>query len=235
MDELELLRRSRPDPAPSPDTTARHRRALADAIEMAADESTYVTTDGTRRGTRIAAIAAALVVVAGIGAGTLTRSGEDTTRVVTAEPVTTSTSTSARSGIVPCGSRLPSAISDGPREHNSDEMDPATVSVRIYACRLERSLPDTLTGPDGHTRQLVTTLRELMDRFGGLEGSVMDEFGRAHPISLAPLADADPDTTAVGLIWSGRRRDAPPVPPDRPMAPPTSLNLDPPWLEPRRP
>ena len=234
MDELELLRRSRPDAAPSPDTIARHRHELADAIEMAADASPYVATDRTRRGSRVASIAAVLVVLAGIGGGTLARSGGDTSRVVTAEPVTTSTSTSTQ-GIVPCGSRLPSAISDGPRAHSPDEMDPTTLSVRIYACRLERSLPETLTSADGHTRELVTTLRELMERFGGLEGSVVDEFGRAHPISLAPLAGADPDTTAVGLIWSGRRRDAPPVPPDQPIAPPTSLSLDPPWLEPRRP
>ena len=81
---------------------------------------------------------------------------------------------------------------------------------------------------------MVTTLRERTDRFGGPEGSVLDQFGQAHPISLAPLAGADPDTTAVGLAWSGRRLDAPAVPPGLPQPPPTSLGLLPPWLEPGR-
>ena len=81
---------------------------------------------------------------------------------------------------------------------------------------------------------MVTTLRERTDRFGGPEGSVLDRSDQAHPISLAPLAGADPDTTAVGLAWSGRRLDAPAVPPGLPQPPPTSLGLLPPWLEPGR-
>jgi hypothetical protein len=81
---------------------------------------------------------------------------------------------------------------------------------------------------------MVTTLRELTERFGGLEGHVLDEFGRAHPVSLAPLAGADPDTTVLGLVWSGRPRDAPPIPPGRPQAPPTPQNFDPPWVDPPR-
>ena len=234
MDDLELLRSARPDPAPSPETTARHRRQLERAMESVAHESRYGPTDRPQRAVRITVVAAAAVLVASFGAGMVRRSREDTSRMVAAAPVTTTASPAASDGIVPCGSRLPSAIPDGPREHNQEELDPATLTVRIYACRVDRNLPETLTRADGHTRELVTTLRELMERFGGLEGSVIDEFGRAHPISLAPLAGADPDTTAVGLVWSGRRRDAPP-PPDQPPPPPRSMSLDPPWLEPRRP
>lgn len=136
--------------------------------------------------------------------------------------------------IVPCGSHLPAAIPDGPPDHSHEGTDPKSIGVRIYAGRIERSFPQTLTGPGGHTREMVTTLRELTDRFGGLEGSVLDEFGRSHPVSLAPLAGADPDTTAAGLVWSGRRLDAPAIPPGLRQAPTTSLGILPPWLEAER-
>ncbi len=234
MDDLELLSRSRPDIAPSPGTVARHRRALADAIEALGLEP-YPASDHPGRRRRLAAFASAALVLAGAAAAQLSPGDDDSTRVVTASPATQATTTTLAPGtIVPCGSHLPAAIPDGPPDHSHEGMDPESISVRIYACRIERSLPETLTGPDGHTREMVTTLRELTERFGGLEGSALDEFGRPHPISLAPLADADPDTTAVGLVWSARRRDAPPIPPGLPQAPPTSRGILPPWLEPGR-
>ena len=172
----------------------------------------------------------------GVAAAQLSPADDDSTRVVTAPPAAqdATTTTLAPGTIVPCGSHLPAAIPDGRPDHSHEGTDPESISVRIYACRIERSLPEILTSPDGHTREMVTTLRELMDRFGGPEGSVLDEFGRAHPISLAPLAGADPDTTAVGLLWSARRRDAPPIPPGLPQVPPTSSGILPPWLEPGR-
>ncbi len=234
MDDLELLSRSRPDIAPSPGTVARHRRALADAIEALGLEP-YPASDHPGRRRRLAAFASAALVLAGAAAAQLSPGDDDSTRVVTASPATQATTTTLAPGtIVPCGSHLPAAIPDGPPDHSHEGTDPESISVRIYACRIERSLPETLTGPDGHTREMVTTLRELTERFGGLEGSALDEFGRPHPISLAPLADADPDTTAVGLVWSARRRDAPPIPPGLPQAPPTSRGILPPWLEPGR-
>jgi hypothetical protein len=245
VDDLELLSRSRPDVTPSPETVARHRRALADAIGSMASEP-YPAPDQPGRRARFAAFTAAALVVTGVAAALLSPGGDDTTRVVTAPPATQApTSTLSPGTIVPCGSHLPAAITDGPPDHSHDGLDPDSISVRVYACRVERSLPQTLTGPDGQTREMVTTLRELMDRFGGMEGSVLDEFGRPHNISLDPLAGADPDTTAVGLSWSGRRRDAPPptlpglpppspFPPGLPPAPPTSLNILPPWVQPGR-
>lgn len=231
MDDLELLRRSRPDIEPSPGTVARHRRALADAIESGGLESCPAPGHPWRR-RRLAAFAAAALVLAGV-ATQLSPGDEDSTRVVTAPPATAATATTLAPGaIVPCGSHLPAAIPDGPPDHRHEGTDPESISVRIYACRIERSLPETLTGPDGLTREMVTTLRELTERFGGLEGSALDEYGRAHPISLAPLAGADPDTTAVGLAWTARRRDAPPLPPGMAQTPPTSRGILPPWLEP---
>lgn len=231
MDDLELLSRSRPDVEPSPETIARHRRALADAIEPLVPESCAAPEQNGRRVGVVAFIAAALVLV-GVAAALLSPRNDVTTRVVTAPPTAQETTTTlAPSTIVPCGSRLPAAIPDGPPDHSHEGTDPNAISVRIYACRIERSLPETLTGPDGHTREMVTTLRELTDRFGGPEGSVVDEFGRSHPISLAPLAGADPDSTAVGLAWSRRRLDAPAIPPGMPQAPPISLGILPPWLE----
>ena len=233
MDDLELLRRARPDIAPSPGTVARHRRVLADAMGTGGLEPYPAPDpDHPRRRRRLAAFAAAALVLAGVAAQLLP--GDDgSTRVATAPPANQATTTTLAPGaIVPCGSHLPAAIPDGPHDHSHEGIDPDSISVRVYACRIERSLPETLTGPDGHTREMVTTLRELTERFGGLEGSALDEFGRAHPISLAPLADADPDTTAVGLAWSGRRRDAPPIPPGLSQPSPTSRGILPPWLEP---
>ena len=55
---------------------------------------------------------------------------------------------------------------------------------------------------------MVTTLRELMDRFGGLDGTVLDESGRAHPISLAPLAGADTRGPAPGSYQAAGARPA---------------------------
>ena len=231
MDDLELLSRSRPEVAPSPETVARHRRALADAMEPVAPEPD-ASPDQPGRRARLPALTAAAIVLAGIAAVVLSGADDGTTRVVTAPPAAQATTTTlAPDTIVPCGSRLPAAISEGPYDHSHEETDPESISVRIYACRVERPLPETLTRADGHTREMITTLRELMERFGGLEGSVLDEFGRAHPISLGPLAGADPDTTAVGLVWSSRRRDASPIPTGLPQAPPTSLGILPPWLE----
>ena len=233
MDDLELLGRSRLDVAPSPGTVARHRRALADAIETLGLEP-YPAPDHPGRRRRLAPLAAAALVLAGVAAAQLSP-GDDDSRVVTAPPATQATTTTLGPGtIVPCGSHLPAAIPDGAPDHSHEGMDPESISVRIYACRIERTLPETMTGPDGQTREMVTTLRELTARFGGLEGSALDEFGRAHPISLAPLTGADPDTTAVGLAWSGRPRDAPPIPPGLPQASPTSRGILPPWLEPGR-
>jgi hypothetical protein len=233
MDELELLERARPEPAPAPETVARHRRQLAGAMEEV-PAAAVPAPERPRRPARLLPLAGAALVLAGVVAGLLTPGGEDSTQVVVAPPAaqaTSTTPTTARGGIVPCGSGLPVAIPVGPNEHDPGELDPTTVSVRIYACRLDRQLPETLTGPDGRVREMVTTLRELTDRFGGPEGSVLDEFGQAHAISLAPLAGADPDTTVVGLVWSGRRRDAPPPPSGLPQPPPTSLSLLPPWVE----
>jgi hypothetical protein len=232
VDDLELLGRSRLDLAPSPETVTRHRRALADAIEPA-DPEPWLAPEQPRRRSRIAMFAAVAMVLAGIASIVLSRGDEDTTRVVTAPPAAqpTTTTTLAPGTIVPCGSHLPAVIPEGPYDHSHEETDPESISVRIYACRVERSLPETLTGPDGRTREMITTLRELMERFGGLEGSVLDEFGRPHPISLALLAGADPDATAVGLVWAGRRRDAPLPPPGLPQPPSTSRGILPPWLE----
>ena len=233
MDDLELLVRSRLDLAPSPEIVDRHRRALADAIEPAESEP-YPAPEQPRRRARLAMSAAAVTILAGIAVAALSRGDEDTTRVVSAPPAAhaTTTTTLAPGTIVPCGSHLPAPISEGPYEHTHEATDPGSITVRVYACRLDRIVPETLAGPGGGVREMITTLRELMTRFGGLEGSVVDEFGRAHPISLAPLAGADPDTTAVGVIWSSRRQDGPPPPPGMPPPPPMSPNLLPPWLEP---
>ena len=234
MDDLELLSRSRPDVAPSPETVARHRRALADAIGPLVPEQGPAADQHGRRA-RLIAFTAAALVLAGFAAGLLSTRNDVTTQVVTTPPAGQEpTTTLAPDTIVPCGSHLPAAIPDGPPDHSHEGTDPESISVRIYACRIERSLPETLTGSGGHTREMVTTLRELTDRFGGPEGTVLDEFGRPHPVSLAPLAGADPDTTAVGLVWSGRRLDAPAIPPGLPPAPPTSPGILPPWLEPGR-
>jgi hypothetical protein len=232
VDELELLKRCRPEPAPSPELVARHRRELADAMEPSLAEP-----DSGRPRARLARLAVAAVMLAGILAGTLSRDEGDATRVVTAAPAeaTTTTQTTAAGTIAPCGSGMPGAIPEGPPDHRHEEDDPASISVRIYACRIDPSRPRSLTGPDGVTLKFATTLRELVERFGGLEGTVIDQFGRAHSISLAPLAGADPDTTAVGLVWSARPRDAPPIPPGLQQPPPTSFTLDPPWVGPPRP
>ena len=234
MDDLELLSRSRADVAPSPETVARHRRALAEAIEPVGPELHPAPEQPGRR-SRKATFAVAALVLAGIAA-VLSRGDDDITRVVTAPPAAQATTTTTLSPgtIVPCGSRLPEAISERPYDHTHEGADPASIAVRIYACRLDRALPETLTGPDGHIRKMLTTLAELMTRFGGLEGSLVDGFGRAHPISLAPLAGADPHTTAVGVIWSERPLNAPPLPPGLPPPPPMSPSLLPPWLEPGR-
>ena len=234
MDDLELLG-SRLDLTPSPEIVTRHRRALADAMEPAEPEP-YPASEQPRRGGRPALCAAAAMVLAGIALAVLSRGDEDTTHVVTAPPAArvTTTTTLSPGTIVPCGSRLPAAISEGPYDHTHEGTDPESITVRIYACRLDRAVPETLTGPDGHIRKMITTLAELMTRFGGLEGSVVDGFGRAHPISLAPLAGADPHTTAVGVVWSERPQNAPPLPPGVPQPPPMSPSLLPPWLEPGR-
>ena len=234
MDELELVERSRPEAAPSPDVVARHRLALAEAMGSAPTE-TYPAAEAPRRRVWLTALTAAAVVLAGVGAGLLSRGDDTPTRVVTAPPAGQPTATTTvRGGIVGCGSRYPAAISEGRYEHDHHENDPESISVRIYACRVETGLPESVTGPDGRMREMITTLRELMERFGGLEGSVLDEFGRAHPISLAPLAGADPDTTAIGLIWSVRPQNAPPFPPGQPSAPPRPQTLEPPWVDPPR-
>ena len=232
MDDLELLRRSRADVAPSPETIARHRRALAEAIGPVGPEP-YPAPDQPRRRLRLAVFAAAALVLTGVVFAVLSPGKDGTTRIVTGPPARQPTTTTLAPGtIVPCGPRLPAAV--GPPDHSHEGTDPESISVRIYACRVDRSLPEVLTRSDGHTREMVTTLGELMERFGGMDGSVLDEFGRPHPISLAPLAGADPDTTAVGLVWYVRRQDAPPIPPGVPQAPPGSLGILPPWLEPGR-
>lgn len=235
MDDLEVLVRSRLDLTPSAETVTRHRRALADAMEPAEPEPYLAPEQPWRRG-RPAMFAAAAMVLAGIAVAVLSGGDENTTRVVSAPPAApaTTTTTPSPGTIVPCGSRLPAAISEGPYDHTHEGTDPESVTVRIYACRLDRAVPETLTGPDGHIREMITTLAELMTRFGGLEGSLVDGYGRAHPISLAPLAGADPHTTAVGVIWSERPLNAPPLPPGTPPPPPMSSSLLPPWLEPSR-
>jgi hypothetical protein len=228
VDELELLERARPEAAPAPEIVARHRLALAEAMEPGMDDP-YEAAGQPQRQALIAALATAAVVLAGVAAVMLSDDVERTTRVVTA-PAAQATTTTAPGTIVPCGSGLPVAIPEGRYEHAGHDSDPESISVRLYACRIERSLPETMTGPDGRTEEMVTTLRELTERFGGLEGSVFDEFGRAHPISLAPLAGADPDTTAVGLVWMARPRNAPAPLPGLPQPPPQPQTLDPPWL-----
>jgi hypothetical protein len=232
MDDVDLLR-ARPELAPSPETVARHRRQLADAI---GSPSTAPQSVSGRRRRRIARVGAAVAVVLAAAAATLLRDSDDTTRVATTPgPAQAPAPSSGR--IVPCGSGLPTAIPAGrPEPSRQPVSDPSSVHVRIYACRLDRFVPETGIRMDGGSiREAVTTLRELMDRFGGLEGTVLDEFGRAHPISLAPLAGENPDTTAVGLIWSAHREGIPPSPAGQPQGLPTTLNLNPPWVEPSRP
>ena len=184
-----------------------------------------------RRRRGIARIGAAVVVVlAAVAAATLLRENDDTTRVATTVgPSPTHAPASSSSPIVPCGSRLPTAIPAGrPEPSRQPVSDPSSVHVRIYACRLDRFVPEAGTRLDGGgIREAVTTLRELMDRFGGLKGTVLDEFGRVHPISLAPLVGEDPDTTALGLIWSAHRKGILSSPAGQQQGPPTSLNLNP--------
>lgn len=250
MNELELMRLSRPDPEPSPDTVAKHFQGLTRAIEAAAasgsehprasvDPAGHSPAEGPsepvlpvgfpNRWTRPLAAATALVL-AGLAVGVLRGGDDEATRVLTAPPdaqgATTTHAATAATGVVPCGSRLPGPIPEGPRVHDPNEMAPETVSVRIYACRTHLSTAPTL--PNG--QPMATTLGELIERFGGLEGSVIDEFGKTHQISLAPLADADRDTTLVGLLWSGRPRNAPPPPSDLSPQLTTSQSLEPPWI-----
>lgn len=253
MDELELLQLSMPDLAPSTDTVARHRLELIEVMGTAGapvpdrpagggdrthhrpggPQAESVVVAPPRRWAPVA-VAAAILIVAVLGAGALRSGEEDPTRVVTApadqEATTTSLAATGPVDILPCGSRRPARLFDGPNTHDSNEMLPETVTVRLYACRAE--IPTTLIGPDGQAVRSSTTLREAIERFGGLKGSVLDEFGRAHPISLAPLAEADPDTTLLGLSWSGWPRDKPLPPADQPPPRPEPESLRPPWATP---
>ncbi|MDQ4091109.1 MAG: hypothetical protein M3163_12520, partial [Actinomycetota bacterium] len=72
MDELELLERSRPEAAPSPDVVARHRLALTEAMGSGPSEA-YPATDAPRRRVWLTALTAAVVVFAGAAAGLLSR------------------------------------------------------------------------------------------------------------------------------------------------------------------
>ena len=143
---------------------------------------------------------------------------DDTTRVATTVgPSPTHAPASSSSPIVPCGSRLPTAIPAGrPEPSRQPVSDPSSVHVRIYVCRLDRFVPEAGTRLDGGgIREAVTTLRELMDRFGGLTKALCStSSGESTQISLAPLVGEDPDTTALdssGLLTgreSCRRRRA---------------------------
>lgn len=51
-------------------------------------------------------------------------------------------------------------------------------------------------------------LSDIRDAFGGDVGELLDDFGRAHPVSLAPWADRDPAPRLV-FSFSYQQRDAP--------------------------
>ncbi len=85
----------------------------------------------------------------------------------------------------------------------------ARVDIRVYPVEEARSI----RLPDGGTGQRGTLLRDLIERFGGLEGSATDPLGNPHPVSLAPWADADPDGTIVEITFNMVRR-TPPLPRD---------------------
>jgi len=82
----------------------------------------------------------------------------------------------------------------------------ARIDIRVYPVEESRLIPL----PNGRTRQRGTLLRDLIERFGGLEGSATDPFGHPHPVSLAPWADADPDGTIVEIAFKMVRRNPPP-------------------------
>jgi hypothetical protein len=52
-------------------------------------------------------------------------------------------------------------------------------------------------------------LSVLRNALGGDDGALLDEFGRAHPVSLAPWADRDPSTRLL-FHFTFQQRDAPP-------------------------
>ncbi len=51
-------------------------------------------------------------------------------------------------------------------------------------------------------------LSVLRDAFGGDDGALLDEFGRAHPVSLAPWADRHPSALLL-FHFTFQQRDAP--------------------------
>jgi hypothetical protein len=46
-----------------------------------------------------------------------------------------------------------------------------------------------------------TTLAEQLKEFGGYEGAVSSPSGASQPIDLSPLNDADPERTAVAIVF----------------------------------
>jgi hypothetical protein len=55
--------------------------------------------------------------------------------------------------------------------------------------------------PDGSGRTQGFTLREFRAWLGGDEGTVADPSGKEHRVSVADLADADPDRTHIQVIF----------------------------------
>ena len=225
VDELELSRRPTPGRAPSPEVTA---PARGEEVEVGAAATSGL--GPRRRWPWLVPGTAAVALVAGVAVGSWPggsddRSGAATDRTDVEATATVPAPPVSTVGVPPCGSRLPGPVPTGPRARDPNEMVPESVGVRPVACRAE--VPITVTLADGRTLQQATSLRELIERFGGLEGSVVDEFGRAHPISLARWADADPDTTVIGLIWTGTLRNPPS------SRPPSPAHDVPPWISPR--
>jgi hypothetical protein len=59
-----------------------------------------------------------------------------------------------------------------------------------------------------HFDAISVPLSVLRDALGGEPGSLLDEFGRAHQVSLAPWADWDPSTRLL-FYFTFQQRDAP--------------------------
>lgn len=78
-------------------------------------------------------------------------------------------------------------------------------TLRLHVEELDVAVPQDSKWREDFETTISVSLRELRERLDGNDGTLTDEFGAEHPLSVARWADDDPATRLV--VWLSYQQD----------------------------
>lgn len=78
-------------------------------------------------------------------------------------------------------------------------------TLRLHVEELDVAVPQDSKWREDFETTISVSLRELRERLDGNDGTLTDEFGAEHPLSVARWADNDPATRLV--VWFSYQQD----------------------------